>query len=501
MEKNLLKYNVLTSLLLQFATIVSGFVAPKIILSFFGSNTNGLLSSITQFLSYVTILEGGIGSVIMSVLYKPLHENDTVRVSKIINSTKKFFSKLSLIYFFYVTVFTFIYPALVKTGYSYIDSVILIVVMAVNLFFQYFLSISYKILLNADRKVFFVSLVQTLVIIINLVAIVVCAQIFNNIILIKVFSAIVFLIQPIAFTIYVKKKYRIIKSDGYDEYTEKHRWDGLGINTAYFIHSNTDIIVLTIWASLSDVSIYAVYMLVVKALKSIVISISTAIIPSFGKSLASDNLDDINRKFKNYEFVISFATTLLFTCGIVLITPFVDVYTQSITDVNYHNVLFGILIVISEMIYCYRDPYVSATYAAGRIKEMSQYAYIEAGLNIVTSIILVRFFGLVGVAVGTIVGMAYRAIVQVIYLKDNVLHRSPSIFAKNTIVFAACSLICCLICFTLLNLNVSSYLGWIIIGFETFGIVLLCCLLFSLVFYRKEFFFLIRKMFLIKPRK
>ncbi len=50
-------------------------------------------------------------------------------------------------------------------------------------------------------------------------------------------------------------------------------------------------------------------------------------------------------------------------------------------------------------------PHLNLAYAANKFKEITVPAYIEALLNIVISVILVHKFGLVGVAVGTIVGM------------------------------------------------------------------------------------------------
>ena len=58
--------NIISSLLLQVTTLICGFIVPKIIIEKFGSNVNGLVSSITQFLAYITLLEAGIGPVIKS---------------------------------------------------------------------------------------------------------------------------------------------------------------------------------------------------------------------------------------------------------------------------------------------------------------------------------------------------------------------------------------------------------------------------------------------------
>lgn len=60
MEKRRIIVNIICSLLLQVVTIVSGFILPKIIISSLGSETNGLVASINQFLNYVVLLEGGV---------------------------------------------------------------------------------------------------------------------------------------------------------------------------------------------------------------------------------------------------------------------------------------------------------------------------------------------------------------------------------------------------------------------------------------------------------
>ena len=43
--------------MLQFVTIISGFIIPRIILTTFGSEVNGLVSSLNQFLNYINLLK------------------------------------------------------------------------------------------------------------------------------------------------------------------------------------------------------------------------------------------------------------------------------------------------------------------------------------------------------------------------------------------------------------------------------------------------------------
>ena len=62
------RLNMISSLGLQLITILSGFIIPRQILLVFGSDINGLINSLTQFLNYISLVEGGLGSVLMTAL-------------------------------------------------------------------------------------------------------------------------------------------------------------------------------------------------------------------------------------------------------------------------------------------------------------------------------------------------------------------------------------------------------------------------------------------------
>ena len=49
--------NIIVSLFQQIVTIICGLILPRAIIGTYGSNVNGLISSITQFLGYITLLE------------------------------------------------------------------------------------------------------------------------------------------------------------------------------------------------------------------------------------------------------------------------------------------------------------------------------------------------------------------------------------------------------------------------------------------------------------
>ena len=64
-------------------------------------------------------------------------------------------------------------------------------------------------------------------------------------------------------------------------------------------------------------------------------------------------------------------------------------------------------------------------------KRQAKSAYIEAAINIILSVAFVIKFGLVGIAVGTLVGMSYRMLYFVWYISHNILKRSVTKFIKR----------------------------------------------------------------------
>lgn len=115
MQKKLLAKNTIASLLAQVTVLVCGFILPRFFLQSFGSEVNGMVNSIAQFLGVISFLELGVGAVVESALYKPLAEKNNEEISKVMASANKFFQRLAQILVVYVIVLIFIYPFIGKS--------------------------------------------------------------------------------------------------------------------------------------------------------------------------------------------------------------------------------------------------------------------------------------------------------------------------------------------------------------------------------------------------
>ncbi len=428
--------NTFSSLLLQIVTIINGFIFPRLILSTFGSETNGLVSSLSQFLNYISLLEGGVNGVIMASLYKPIAKGDNEKLSSIVFTSRRFFRRISYIFIAYAVGLAFIYPALSNSTFDYGFICTLTMILSIKLFSQYCFSLSYQNLLNASKRGYIISFSKILLIVLDIVSIFIITRFCPSIHLVEICSAAIYLIQPIIFNIAVKKFFKLNQKAKPDNQLIKSRWDGLSINIAYFIHSNTDVTLLTIFTNLHTISVYSVYCLVSAGVSKMINAVTGAISPSIGNLYALGDKEELNRKFDLYEYLTFTMCFLLFGVALLLITPFVMIYTSNITDTNYYQPIFGVLIIIAEMIYAIRSPYVNLAYNAGKFKDITKHAYIEAILNIVISIILVQWIGLLGVAIGTVVAITYRTAFQIWYLRDHLINRPLRKFLKR--FFAMC---------------------------------------------------------------
>ncbi len=459
-----LSINIIFSLLLQMVAIINSFITTKITISFFGSEINGLISSVNQFLNYVSLLEGGVGAVVMAALYQPLYNNDTNRVSEIINASKKFFRQLIGIYLIYTFFLSFIYPLIIGITISKKTVIILIWILSVSLCSQYFFAISYKILLQADHKLYVCSLIQIIAYIINVFLMIFVSYKFRNILIVKFFSSLSFLLQPLLYTLIVNKKYKIYTSKKSNTYNLKGRWDGFFQNLAFFINNNTDIVLITLMLNLNEVSVYSVYMLVINGMKSVILSISTGFQSFLGREIASKDVKKLNSFMKKYITIIIILSLIGFGTVIILVRQFVSVYVGNGVDYEYDRYLFPLIIAFSQMIICIREPLNLLIISANKFKETNKGAAIEAILNIIISCLLIKKYGLIGISVGTLIASIYRLLYFIIYLHNNIIFIKYKKLVKPAILLFCWTVIICIYYFKLDKLFCKDWLSFISYG-------------------------------------
>ena len=272
MRKKHIYKNIIITFLYQVIYILCGLIIPQAIINKFGSETNGLIISVTQFITYITIMESGFGLAVKSMLYKPLAENNKKKISSVLYTTDSFFKKLSIILFVYVAILCLVYPFIIKSNFSYFYTVSLILIIAISIFAEYFMGMSYKLYLQAAQKTYIISLIQLITYVVNTIIVLILLNFNSSIHFIKFVGALLFLIRPFVQKYIVEKKYGIKINKTCKKIEIVNKKESLSQHIAGIIHNNIDVFLLSVVSNLTTISIYSVYSLVISTKKLIILS-------------------------------------------------------------------------------------------------------------------------------------------------------------------------------------------------------------------------------------
>lgn len=484
--------NTITALLNQIIALVCGFILPRYILSYFGSEVNGLVTSMTRFLSVITFLELGMGPVIQSNLYKPLADNDIDMISKIVVSAERFYRKIAYIFLVYIAVLLVVFPS-INVDYDFWFTASLLLIISISTFAQYYFGITYQVFLNADQKIYVHTTVQIITTILNTLICVVLMKLGCGIHVVKLVSTIVFVARPLFQNIYVRKHYSINHKIVYTEEPIKQKWNGFAQHLAAVVCGEIDVVLLTFFSTYQSVSIYSIYLLVVSGINKLVMTAVSGLESFWGNMLAKKEYSLLSKTFESVEALIHAGVTFLFVTTAILIAPFVSVYTKGIEDASaYYLPLFGVLLTFAYGVQCLRVPYFRIIKAAGHYKETQNGAFISMFLNIIVSVVLVFKFQLLGVAIGTLAAMLYHTVFFAWYLRKNIINRPFYHFVKHMIVDIVSGVLG-FIATSWLTMSNVTYGSWILFAVIVAAIVGVITLMLNLLVYRKEFAYLLNK--------
>lgn len=486
-------YNLVWLIIYEATVFICNLILPRLIIHTYGSAYNGLISSVTQFLNFVSVLRLGVAGATRVALYKPLAENDTKEISAIVKATQLYMQKVGYAIIGVIAVLAIAYPTFITKEFGFLNTVVIIVAVGMGTFSQYFFGITYRTLLQADQRLYINNFIQTIATILNtaLSAFLITRGV--SIQVVKIVYALIFTISPICLNIYVIHRYHIDTHCEPDNSALYRKNDVMGQSIANIVHNNTDIIVLTLFAGVKIVSVYSVYNLVMTGIRQILNIFTTGTEAIFGNMWAKGEEDSIRRNLSYFEYMIGVLLSVILSVTGLLIVPFVSLYVKGTTDVNYILPVYAIMTVASQVIFSFRMPYLTLVQAAGHYKETKHAAYAEAAMNLGLSLILVQFMGIVGVGIGTLVANIFRTTHYVIYTNKHLVKRNPTVIVKRILWLlfnTAISVIICSIIYKIIP--ESGWMKWVLCGIVGVGISGAVCFATSMILYKDDFHGMLR---------
>lgn len=487
--------NIFASMLPQIVNIITNLIVPALIIGLYGSKINGLISTVKNIISYISLVGAGLATAVTQQLYAPVAKNDDETVKGMLNSASKMFFRCGIIFCVILIVVAVVYPFFVDREINYLTVLLLMIVMGLSGASEFFVVGRCRALLYANQKVYVCTIIQAISLIISLILSIVMIKLKASIVLVQLSISLVYVSRAVFLQLYAIKKY-----PQYKNYNQSQP-----INSAVskkndaMIHQLTGLVVmgsqsliLTFIVGLEAASIYAVYNIVFAGITSVCANVNTAITPFLGRGAVVDSKETLKYKYDLTELFFNVITTFVFSVAAVMLIPFISLYTRG-ADINYISNSFAVLFVLTFAFHVARLPSSSLINVVGHFKETKWQAIIEAVICVVVSISATLIWGKNGVLIGTGVALCWRALDMIIYSNKKILNRSPiksvfRLFRAVVIVFIACLIS------LKLNLLVSSYLYWILYAIIVSICVFLITITETLIFEFKIFKTLIKRL-------
>lgn len=418
--------NLLIGVLGQMISLLLGIFVPRLFLVNYGSEVNGFLNSITQIFSYFVLFEAGVGTATLQALYGPVATDDKDNVSSIIAATNIFYKKTGIFYIIAVLVIAIIYPIVVVTEMSKLTMFAVILFNGFAGAISYFFQGKYILLLKAQGKTYIQSLVSIVIQLIINASKIILLVIGCNLVLIQASYFIIHIIQMLFYYFYVRKELvwvNLKKTPNFDAINQRnsvmlHQFSGL-------VFSNTDIVVLTFFSGdLKIVSVYSIYNMIVHLCKAIINSIVSSVTFRLGQLYNTDKKRyyEFHNIFEIGNMIIVFS---VFTVFYNLIEPFVLLYTDGVTDIDYIIPYIPLLFVLIQFLTNARESSNLLINFAGHFKQTQGRSLLETFINLIASIIGVKIWGIYGVLIGTILALVYRANDMILYTYKHIIKENP----------------------------------------------------------------------------
>lgn len=479
-------YNIVSQMSYELVAMVCGLILPRFILQAFGSSYNGMISSITQFLGYISILNVGIAGSTRVAIYRANANGGIREVSAVLKAHQNYMRKIAYAFILYMFVLAIIYPQIVRNDFQWAESASLVIIIGLGTFAEYFFGITYRIFLAANQSIYIYYCIQIGSKVVNTAISILLIVLGFSIQIMKLGSAVCFVVSPIILNHVVTRKYNIEKDVKPDETALKQRGDVMAHSIANIVHEYADIFLLTIFTTTKIVSVYSVYSLVLSSLRKLQQVFTSGLEGAFGELWAKGEKYKFEKNLNTYEFLVFNFVAVVFSCAVMLMLPFVKIYTKGVTDTEYVLPAFAMMSIAATATFCMRAPYLTAVQAAGQYKQTKKGAFAEAGLNVGISLICVFRFGLIGVTFGTLAANLFRTVQYAIYSSEHLVDRSIWAIAKRLCWLAGTMALVILIDILVPSLKINDWGSWIIMGMVYTTIAIIVVMAMALIFYKND---------------
>ena len=449
--------NIIFGFINKVIVLLFPFVIRTVLINSLGSEYLGLNGLFTSILQVLNLAELGFSSAIVFSMYKPIADNDSETICALINLYKKIYRIIGIVIILVGLALLPLVPFLIKGSYpTDINIYYLYIIYLVNTGISYFLFAYKSSLLIAHQRSDITSNIQSITYILQYVVQILVLVKLKNYYLFVSIQIISTILNNILIAIITKKKYpNYICKGNIDKNIKnsiKKRVSGLMINKVCQTTRNSlDSICISSFLGLNLVAIYSNYYSIIHALMGFLSILSSSIIAGIGNSIVTESEKKNYKDMKKFNFLYMWISGWITVCLVCLYQPFMKIWMGEKYMFSY-----GVVILLCIYFYSLEMGVIRGAYsdAKGLWYENRYRAIAESITNIVLNIILVKFLGIYGIILGTLISLliinfGYGS--QILFKYYFVNEKISDYFISHGI-YALTTSIICVITFIICNL-------------------------------------------------
>lgn len=384
----------------------------KLIITHYGSHINGLISTLTQFVSMFTILEGGFSLAAVVASYEPIIKRNYEKLNNILYTTKKFLARIVLLYVAVTLLFGSIYVNFINSPIGLFRTYLLLLVTVGTTALSLGILPQYTIVLSGHNKLYIVTLVSVLSRLLTWCVSIVLILRYSNIVLVYSINFANILLNIFMLRLYEKRHFPYVSYKGKYEPISGTR-DIMFQKITATIFTSTDLVLISVGINLAVASVYNVYNQIFQAVYVYLSSASNAPGDSFGQLLKTGNKVKASELFHIYQKIVQLFSTIFLTTAGITIIPFLRIYTNNVHDTNYIVPSLAILLYTYFYLKLNNVPFGLIINLAGLFKLQNMQCAVAAVVNLVSSVVLMHSIGIQGVVLGSVLGTAVITVVNI----------------------------------------------------------------------------------------
>ena len=468
-----------------FPFVIRFFMIQKWGLEYLG--ISGLFASVLQVMN---IAELGIGNAILFSMYKPMSENDVSTVNALLNLYRIIYKVLGIVLLFVGLIILPLIKYLISGDYpADVNIYIIYLIHLLNTVIGYVVNAYWDAIPRANQKIDAIYkigiAVTSIMYILQIVIICNSHNYYFYIILLPVTTLIINSLKAK----YAKRVYPAIHCEGNVKYSFIREFCKRifamalsKIRTA--IRNSIDSLAISANLGLIALAKYQNYYQIMCVPIILIGILKGAMLPIYGIKVATDSKEDNYHVFELYSFVNNWVSTWCTVCMYCMMQNIITLWTGK-GNLLSDSIVFCMCIYF--YIYSFSENAVMIRETTGEWWIGHQGAIVESVLNLVLNIILVKYFGILGVLVATIVTLLFVNLpVEYGFIFKKYFRVKASRYFRCQLIYLINAMIICIATKKLYNMFITNSLKSLVIK-ATICIVIPNVMYIGLNFYSKEF--------------